>query len=463
MATLVQEGAVRRQGSEGSRPRYDSKVYDEAVLGFKNYWYPIFSSRSVGRKPVGITVMGEGIVLMRTPRGVARALSDECAHRGTILSIGEGCLIKGSDTITCPYHGWTYDLNNGMCVAVLPEGPRSEVPGKIRIRSYPVEERKGIIWVWMGKGAPVPIEEDIPNLMQRDDTIVKFRPRVQYGNWRWHSENTAGGHAQMIHKSSFRVWLTRPRPMNLPSQPHVTHDVDGTGVDNGFIPRGKPLPGEPKPPIPPMYTEYPGLGTWSPQPKWRQILLWPWLRRFRKSLGSDVHGVSKMMMMLPGVFRVPNFPSASNIYYEWYVPVDEDHYLYAQVSCLWGSNPLQRLWKNVWYYVWGKPTGLVQFNNQDLTFTRQTTNYTKRHGIASYPHTKLSRNDDFHRTWRQFASEFARGEGYAYQDGYIPAESPLLGMVPQLPWMEDAIAETEDEKESTELHQTETVPAGGSD
>ena len=145
-----------------------------------------------------------------------------------------------------------------------------------------------------------------------------------------------------------------------------------------------------------------------------------------------------MMMMLPGVFRVPNFPSASNIYYEWYVPVDEDHYLYAQVSCLWGSNPLQRLWKNVWYYVWGKPTGLVQFNNQDLTFTRQTTNYTKRHGIASYPHTKLSRNDDFHRTWRQFASEFARGDGYAYQDGYIPAESPLLGMVPQLPWMEDA-------------------------
>ena len=64
MATPVQEGAVRRQGSEGSRPRYDSTVYDEAVLGFKNYWYPIFSSRSVGRKPVGIMFKREAAYLM---------------------------------------------------------------------------------------------------------------------------------------------------------------------------------------------------------------------------------------------------------------------------------------------------------------------------------------------------------------------------------------------------------------
>ena len=265
MATPVQEGAVRRQGSEGSRPRYDSKVYDEAVLGFKNYWYPIFSSRSVGRKPVGITVMGEGIVLMRTPRGVARALSDECAHRGTILSIGEGCLIKGSDTITCPYHGWTYDLNNGMCVAVLPEGPRSEVPGKIRIRSYPVEERKGIIWVWMGKGAPVPIEEDIPNLMQRDDTIVKFRPRVQYGNWRWHSENTAGGHAQMIHKSSFRVWLTRPRPMNLPvAAPTSPMTSMAPASTTASSLAASPCRASQSPPYHPCYTGVSGAGDLEP-------------------------------------------------------------------------------------------------------------------------------------------------------------------------------------------------------
>jgi hypothetical protein len=144
-----------------------------------------------------------------------------------------------------------------------------------------------------------------------------------------------------------------------------------------------------------------------------------------------------MMMMLPGIFRVPNHPSTTNLYYEWYVPLDENHYLYSQVTCMWGTNPLVRAWRHFWYYLWGKPTGVIQFNNQDLKFTRQTTNFTERHGATSYPMAKLSRNDDFHATWRQFASEFARDEGYAYQDGYVPEESPLANMVDSLPWMKD--------------------------
>ena len=427
MATRTRESATPREDGHGARPEYDQRLYDEAVLGFKNYWYPIFSSKSVGRKPVPITVMNEPIVLMRTIEGRARALSDECAHRGTLLSVGEGCMLKGTDTITCPYHGWTYDLNTGACVAVLPEGPGSEVPGKIKIRTYPVEDRKGIIWIWMGKGAPVvPVEHDIPNLILRDDTIVKFWPKTRYGNWRWHAENVAAGHGAMVHKDSVRQWFHRPYPMRLPLDSGVTEDADGFGTNAGILPSDERFLDK-KAKTPSMYTEYPGLGRWSPQRRWRMILLWPWLRGFRPGpVNHPVQGIRTLLMMMPGVFRVPNHPSADNMYYEWYVPVDEEHYIYGQVTCIWGSNPIQRAWRQFWYYLYSKPSGIVQFNNQDLRFARQTTLFTKRHGTTSYPMVKVSRNDDFHTVWRQFASEYARGEGYAYKKGYRPEKSPLL-------------------------------------
>ena len=88
----------------------------------------------------------------------------------------------------------------------------------------------------MGTGEPVPVEDDIPNLIIRDDTIVKFRHNIKYGNWRWHAENVHAGHAPMIHKNSVRVWFHRSAPMGLPLPPRVTQAVDGLGVDVGAMP-----------------------------------------------------------------------------------------------------------------------------------------------------------------------------------------------------------------------------------
>ncbi len=187
-----------------------------------------------------------------------------------------------------------------------------------------------------------------------------------------------------------------------------------------------------------MHTDYPGLGRWNPQRKWRRILFWPWLRKPRPGpLNHEVQGINTVLMMMPGVFRVPNHPSADNMYFEWYVPLDEEHYLYAQVTCIFGSNLFQRAWRQLWYYLYSKPTGVIQVNNQDLAFTRQTTLFTKRHGTTTYPMVKMTRNDDFHNVWRQFASEFARGEGYAFSEGYKPEDSPLVDMVASVPWLKD--------------------------
>ena len=163
--------------------------------------------------------------------------------------------------------------------------------------------------------------------------------------------------------------------------------------------------------------DFPGLGRWYVPPLWRRILFWPWLRKVTRGLnaGESALGATSGKLFLPGVFRQPHFPSVGNSYYEWYVPVDEDHYIYAQISCLWGKNPLDRLWKNIWYYVWGKPAGPVQFNDQDIAFVKQTTDYTKRFGLDIYPLVKLSQYDGFHTAWRAYVNENARGVGTKHQ------------------------------------------------
>ena len=413
---MATDGALGQGVQEGKSP------YESAVLGFRNYWYPVFSSKEVGDKPKGVTLLGDKVVFMRNKsNGKVYALADECLHRGTLLSSGRGCEFRSGGTITCPYHGWTYDLETGGCVAVLPEGPDSLVPGNVRTKTYPVEEIKGIVWIWMGSMEPEPLKEDLPTLINRDDNFVKFRHRIVYGNWRWHAENVNGGHLAMVHRDSVRMWSQRPVMSVLPGDPEVKEDVDGLGVHTpSYVARqnNDPKVGPEKGEGQGLSTDFPGLGRWYVPPLWRRILFWPWLLRRRPGLGlgQAVHGAAIGKLFLPGMFRQPHFPSLGDCYYEWYVPVDEDHYIYAQVVCLWGNGPIHRLWKHIWYHVWGKPVCLIQFNNQDFAITAQTTDFLKRHKMGIYPLTKVSRNDLFHTAWRAYANEYARGVGYRYQD-----------------------------------------------
>jgi vanillate O-demethylase monooxygenase subunit len=109
----------------------------------RNSWYVAAWSEEVGlRQPLARTVIGDRLVLFRTSDGGVAVLEDRCAHRHMPLSLGR---ISEDDRLICPYHGLTYG-GDGACVHV----PGQETPGAIRIRSYPVEERAGLVFVWMG-------------------------------------------------------------------------------------------------------------------------------------------------------------------------------------------------------------------------------------------------------------------------------------------------------------------------
>ena len=108
----------------------------------RNSWNVVAWSRDLGEKPLAITVMDENLVVFRDSEGIPAALEDRCPHRHLPLSLG--CVAKGG--IQCGYHGMVFD-RDGKCLEV-PSQPT--IPPRAKVRAYPVAERFGWVWVWMG-------------------------------------------------------------------------------------------------------------------------------------------------------------------------------------------------------------------------------------------------------------------------------------------------------------------------
>jgi len=123
---------------------------------FINFWYCAATAAEVGEKPVKVRMLGQNFVLFRDSAGTAHCLHDVCIHRGASLAEGK---LEG-DCVQCPYHGWRYD-GTGACrhIPTLEDGAR--IPGRARVDSYPVAERSGLIFAFLGD---LP-ESDRPSIM----------------------------------------------------------------------------------------------------------------------------------------------------------------------------------------------------------------------------------------------------------------------------------------------------------
>lgn len=108
----------------------------------RNAWYVAGWSKAIGQELQAFEVTGERLVMFRTSEGDVKALEDRCPHRLLPLSKGK----RIGDTIQCGYHGMTFD-GAGRCVRVPGQ---SNLPRSAYVKVYPVEERHGIVWVWMG-------------------------------------------------------------------------------------------------------------------------------------------------------------------------------------------------------------------------------------------------------------------------------------------------------------------------
>lgn len=115
--------------------RYNIPIYS-------NGWFQIAWSQDL---PVGtlkkVRQFGRAYTLFRGEDGKAALIDDTCPHLGAHFSDG-GCVVKNS--VKCPYHAWEFD-GMGQCNAIP---YAKKIPVKARVRSYQVEERYGMIFMY---------------------------------------------------------------------------------------------------------------------------------------------------------------------------------------------------------------------------------------------------------------------------------------------------------------------------
>ncbi len=138
-----------------------------------NQWYVAAESADVTSEPVATHMLGQDFVVFRDEDGAAHCLSDTCIHRGGSLCRGK--VVGGA--MQCPYHGWRFN-GDGDCVEIPSLGPDAKIPKRARVDSYPVQEKYGWVWVFLGDAA----EKDRPPL---PDFFPEYEEYEKNGESEW--------------------------------------------------------------------------------------------------------------------------------------------------------------------------------------------------------------------------------------------------------------------------------------
>jgi len=360
--------------------------YVEAKMGFRNHWYPVRFSKEIDEGQIEIVkVLGEQLLLKRID-GKVYAIRDRCLHRGVPLSRKPDCYTK--DTITCWYHGYTYRFQTGELVNILAV-PDSRLIGRRKIVSYPVEEAKGLVFVYVGDtdedNPPPPLASDVPPGFLDADVMVLGKHRVVNSNWRLGAENGFDSLHIFIHKdTTLRHYRHFNFPIGhtpLPGAVQVVEEEDGPkGVIDDFA---------------------------QHHPVWDGIIDGRVVVRGPRT--PNIQGTSASVgtsIWLPGVLKVAEFPGPGLTQFEWYVPLDATTHLYVQtIGCPVASEEDKVQFAGEFEAVW-KPHGLDGFNGDDI-WAREVTEpfYADDFGWVD---EMLCEPDSTILEWRRLASRHGR-------------------------------------------------------
>ncbi|MGY6256087.1 aromatic ring-hydroxylating dioxygenase subunit alpha [Paraburkholderia caledonica] len=117
----------------------------------RNYWQPVALVEELADvRPVrAVRLMGQDFVVFRDEQGRYGMLDRDCPHRGADLAAGR--LEAGG--LRCAFHGWLFDVD-GQCLSTPGEPVGSSLCKRVRQSAYPVIERSGILFAYIGKGEP---------------------------------------------------------------------------------------------------------------------------------------------------------------------------------------------------------------------------------------------------------------------------------------------------------------------
>lgn len=385
-------------------PQRQSKpwqVWLDAELGLRNYWYPAALSHHLGEGEIKtVTLLGEDLLLTRQD-GKPYAIEDRCCHRGVRLSARP--LFYTKDTITCWYHTWTYDLETGKLFTILSE-PDAPIIGKCGLKSYSVQERKGIVFVFVGDIEPVPLEADLPpGFLDDDIAVASVEPYDIGANWRLACENGYDPGHHFIHNWSKLCidadapvpfgWVTSREDVaktttytvNEPGPKGFTRTIANTEMPfEAVIPaKGKRAPVTVRTPLAEGKTD---------------------AQLAAATAHTDIGGVG---LWLPCGLKVDSWPYHGVWHVEFYVPKDAKTHTYFQFGCKRVANEAER---KDWFdrgrhEMW---EAIPNAFTQEDAFARKEMEkfYAEEDG---WHQERLFRPDVELTMWRRFASEHARG------------------------------------------------------
>lgn len=132
----------------------------------KNTWYMAAWATEISDKLMSRKILGESVLMYRGEEGQIIAMGDICPHRFASLHLGKR--LPG-DIVECPYHGLRFG-KSGACVH-NPHGDK-KIPATARVKTYPIVERYGIVWLWPGRSE-----------LQNPDVIPDYSFLDNDGGW----------------------------------------------------------------------------------------------------------------------------------------------------------------------------------------------------------------------------------------------------------------------------------------
>ncbi len=126
----------------------------------RQYWQPValvdeFDPRLDGRmaqRPLkAVRVLGQDFILFKDDQARWGLLDRDCPHRNADLSFGR----HEGDGVRCPFHGWKFDAT-GRCLETPGEPVGSRLCDRVQQGAYPVIERSGVLFAWLGEPDKAP-------------------------------------------------------------------------------------------------------------------------------------------------------------------------------------------------------------------------------------------------------------------------------------------------------------------
>lgn len=396
------QGYVEQARAKAAATRKPWQTWLDAEWGFRNYWYPAALSRHLGEgEAKGIQLLGEEILLTRQ-NGKARALEDRCAHRGIRFSTRP--LFYTKETLTCWYHTWTFDLEDGSLRTIL-SSPESKMIGKCKVKVYPVEERKGVIFVFVGDLAPPPpLRHDLaPGLLDDDAVVYCAEPYDIKANWRLGCENGYDPGHQFIHNwsemcinagmhTSYGYTSTREAVLD------TTRYVEDEDGPKGFTRQVEK-------------TEFRHEASIPLKDGGRKDLILPLARgKSPAELAqlTDIIRLGTVGLWMPGSLKVTTFPAPHCTHYEFYVPKNKDEHTYFQFGVIHTDDgeEAERWLGEEGRIMWEVPA-VAGFTVDDAFAREQLQKYYAEED--GWQRERLFQPDVELTMWRRFASKHARG------------------------------------------------------